>query len=1205
MKSLPKASWKTRQMKLGKPKNMLNLSNRRTRLPMLVASILLVAGMVLVGSGTAHAQTERGAIPSLRIDNNEPGQINLAWETPDPTPSDSYRISWTRVGLESLSCEYPSVAERGNAYAAADQNTFTLYNLTSGDEYEVRLQARYAGGENDSGPWFGPWTATTIRVKRDPPAAPFNFTVTQDPHDSLTIAWTAPQDDGITGYRILRGTQADYGNLRILNADTGSTSTEYIDSTVVPNTTYFYAVVALSIDGDGAQSGLMKTRAGIAGMVTLTSEQPGQLVVNWETPDLEPTDYRLSWALSGSGFRSWRDANDAQGGNLYPAADQNTLTLDNLMLDEEYEVQIRARYHGGNYSADPWSGPWSATATFMVQEHPPASSDNTVTTTRGARYVFTEEDFNFVPGIPGDTLQSIQIVGHPTFRFGATSKDGRWATDQVVSKAELDDGSLVYTSSSSLAGTDSFVFKVTGNWGTSTSQYTMTIKANNPATGQPTINGIAQVGQRLNHDTVGISDPDGLRYGYAYQWIRVDADGTSNQIDIPDGWQRSSYTLVADDVGKRIKLRLDFTDGRFFAESLTSDAYPASGTVTGPPASSDNTVTTTRGARYVFTEEDFNFVPGIPGDTLQSIQIVGHPTFRFGATSKDGRWATDQVVSKAELDDGSLVYTSSSSLAGTDSFVFKVTGNWGTSTSQYTMTIKANNPATGQPTINGIAQVGQRLNHDTVGISDPDGLRYGYAYQWIRVDADGTSNQIDIPDGWQRSSYTLVADDVGKRIKLRLDFTDGRFFAESLTSDAYPASGAVAPKPNTPATGLPTITGTVQVGETLTVETSSISDPDGMDNVTFTYQWTAGGTDIEGATGSSYTIAEADEGLIIQVRVSFTDDAGNHEAPTSEGTEVVTSAETVTGPPASSDNTVTTTRGARYVFTEEDFNFVPGIPGDTLQSIQIVGHPTFRFGATSKDGRWATDQVVSKAELDDGSLVYTSSSSLAGTDSFVFKVTGNWGTSTSQYTMTIKANNPATGQPTINGIAQVGQRLNHDTVGISDPDGLRYGYAYQWIRVDADGTSNQIDIPDGWQRSSYTLVADDVGKRIKLRLDFTDGRFFAESLTSDAYPASGAVAPKPNTPATGLPTITGTVQVGETLTVETSSISDPDGMDNVTFTYQWTAGGTDIEGATGSSYTIAEADEGLIIQVRVSFTDDAGNHEAPTSEGTEVVTSAE
>ena len=96
---------------------------------------------------------------------------------------------------------------------------------------------------------------------------------------------------------------------------------------------------------------------------------------------------------------------------------------------------------------------------------------------------------------------------------------------------------------------------------------------------------------------------------------------------------------------------------------------------------------------------------------------------------------------------------------------------------------------------------------------------------------------------------------------------------------------------NSPSTGLPTIIGTARVGETLTADTFSISDADGMDSVTFSYQWVVsdGGAvlDIQDAAGASYTLLDIDAGLRFKVRVSFSDDAGNTETLTSVATEVI------------------------------------------------------------------------------------------------------------------------------------------------------------------------------------------------------------------------------------------------------------------------------------------------------------------------------
>ena len=95
---------------------------------------------------------------------------------------------------------------------------------------------------------------------------------------------------------------------------------------------------------------------------------------------------------------------------------------------------------------------------------------------------------------------------------------------------------------------------------------------------------------------------------------------------------------------------------------------------------------------------------------------------------------------------------------------------------------------------------------------------------------------------------------------------------------------------NSAATGAPVISGTAQVGETLTADTSGIADEDGLDNVSYTYQWIADDTAIQGATNSTYTLADDDEGKSIKVQVSFTDDTGHDETLTSAAIAAVSAA---------------------------------------------------------------------------------------------------------------------------------------------------------------------------------------------------------------------------------------------------------------------------------------------------------------------------
>ena len=107
-----------------------------------------------------------------------------------------------------------------------------------------------------------------------------------------------------------------------------------------------------------------------------------------------------------------------------------------------------------------------------------------------------------------------------------------------------------------------------------------------------------------------------------------------------------------------------------------------------------------------------------------------------------------------------------------------------------------NTPATGVPTIRGTAQVGETLSASTDGITDPDGKPANasdYTYQWQSVDEDGTSNETDI--GTDSSTYTPVAADVGKRIRVKVSFTDDVGHSEGPLTSA--ATAAVTPVPVT------------------------------------------------------------------------------------------------------------------------------------------------------------------------------------------------------------------------------------------------------------------------------------------------------------------------------------------------------------------------------------------------------------------------
>ena len=165
---------------------------------------------------------------------------------------------------------------------------------------------------------------------------------------------------------------------------------------------------------------------------------------------------------------------------------------------------------------------------------------------------------------------------------------------------------------------------------------------------------------------------------------------------------------------------------------------------------------------------------------------------------------------------------------------------------------------------------------------------------------------------------------------------------------------AAAPT-NTPATGAPTITGTAQVGQTLTASTTGIADADGLTSVSYAYQWIrVNGTeaDIAAANSSTYILVDADLGTTLKVRVTFADDASNSETLTSAATATVGAA--ATGPPTVTDVAVTSTpaSGTTYYLAGEAIEFT--VTFSAPVTVTATPKFAFRLGAATRQAAYAS-----------------------------------------------------------------------------------------------------------------------------------------------------------------------------------------------------------------------------------------------------------
>ena len=752
---------------------------------------------------------------------------------------------------------------------------------------------------------------------------------------------------------------------------------------------------------------------------------------------------------------------------------------------------------------------------------------------------------------------------------------------------------------------------------TSSATAVVAARPNTPATGLPTISGTTQVGQTLTADTTGIADADGLSgETFTYQW--VSSDGTTD-TDIEKATS-STYKLAAADRGKAIKVRVTFTDDGGNEETLTSaptepvlgdglpgaprnlTATPGNREITlswEPPDDNGNapatryriewrvdgkdydknhwgtarstTYTTNdqanlaNGVKYFFrvkaengsgnsygpygpASEEVSSTPTSGSAVDLGTPVLSEPEYlHHGMVQLDWEDIEDAgwyVVQYYHVEDGEwldlpaegvdIAFHGSSAVVSNlhglswlrvramscagESEWSQIEQLFGTNASDWegvpVPEVEEGDEIEPCPVVLGtpVLSEPEYLHHGMVRLDWQDIEDAGwYVVQYyhleggewldlpaagVDIEFHGSSAVVSNLHGlsWLRvgaascdgaSEWSQIEELYGTNAS---DW-EGVPVPEVAEGDEIEPCSEDADTPdNSPATGPPTISGTSQVGETLTANTSGIADADGLSNVQYEYQWLADDAEIAGATNATYTLADTDEGKAIKVEVSFTDDAGNNEETlTSAATEAVSAAPTT--------------------------------------------------------------------------------------------------------------NSPATGAPTISGTAQVGETLTANTSGVADADGLsNVQYEYQWLADDAEiaGATN----------ATYTLADTDEGKSIKVRVSFTDDAGNEETLTSGATEAVAA-APTSNSPATGAPTITGTAQVGETLTAGTSDIADEDGLSDVQYEYQWLADDAEIAGAASLTYTLADTDEGKAIKVEVSFTDDAGNDESMTSAATDAVAAAE
>ena len=738
---------------------------------------------------------------------------------------------------------------------------------------------------------------------------------------------------------------------------------------------------------------------------------------------------------------------------------------------------------------------------------------------------------------------------------------------------------------------------------------------NTEPTGLPTISGTPQVGDTLTADTSAIDDDDGLtNVAYRYQWLGnqsvLDANtGTYyyTNVDLP-GETGSTYTLVPADKGRTFAVKVSFTDDAGYAESLTSRNTVV---VAAKPSSEPTGLPAIDGTPQVGQTLTADTSAIDDADGLTNVSY----SYRWTASKTviDENTGTSLTVIALLSGDTSSTYTLVPADAG---YTFQVNvsftddeGNNESLTSVATEAVAATVPTAPQSLSVATGDQVQELEASWQAPSSNGGSAVtGYKVQWKEA-TDSWDTAADVSQATETGTTYTITDLTGGveyavRVIATNDVGDGPASTEAKGTPAGGVSEQVVEPENSAPTGLPAISGTPQVDQTLTASTSAIVDEDGLTNVSYRYQWTAGGSDINGATGSTHTLTYNEQGQTIQVRVTFTDDADNEETLTSVATDAVAAApnreatglplingtpqvgETLTADTSAIvDEDGLTNVSYRYQWTAGGSDIAEATGSIYTLTASEQGQ-TIQVKVTFTDDRNNAETLTSVATV----AVAAAPAPLTATFPISpYQSARHKGADDRPQVIAAFSLPVASFQKTTPSVSLTGATVS--SVRRHQEDGLKNAWIFF---LDPDDNDDIVfSLVTGRPCDSGGICTDD-GRRLSSAVQTTlpgpDEENEPENPTDD-----------PNSPATGAPTISGTPQVEQTLTANTSAIQDADGLQNASYQYQWLAAGTAISGATGSSYTLTANEQGDTIQVRVSFNDDKGNDESRTSAATDAV----
>ncbi len=481
------------------------------------------------------------------------------------------------------------------------------------------------------------------------------------------------------------------------------------------------------------------------------------------------------------------------------------------------------------------------------------------------------------------------------------------------------------------------------------------------------------------------------------------------------------------------------------------------------------------------------------------------------------------------------------------------------------------------PSVSGTVEVGQTLTAEAGTWTGTAPI--AFAYQWQRCDAAG-GGCLDVT-GATGGTYLLGMADADHTIRVQETATNTAGSASAISS-ATP----VVPTPIVPPTAVapPTLTGSPHLGQTLTVVPGTWT---GTPPLTFTLQWlrcdATGGAciDVVGATGTTYLLGAAELGQTIRVRETGSNAAGPVSATSAAAGPVI---DPGAAPSPVSPPSITGTAEVGQTLTAVAGTWTGTAP--IAFFLQWQRCDASGGACTDVAGQIGTTYLLGNDDVDHTIRVRETGANLAGSAS-------STSSPTALVSAPIEPPAPVT-PPTLTGTPHLGQTLTAVPGTWTGTPPLALGF--EWLRCDASG-DNCVEV-DGETTTTYLLGPPDLGSTIRVRATAANDHGIA-AATSEP---TGVVVDAPSDPPAPVspPTITGTAQVGQTLTAVAGTWT---GTAPITYAYQWqrcdAAGGAcvDVTGEADATYLLETDDVGGTIRVRQTGSNTVGSASV-TSEAT-------